>query len=143
MVGMDMVMEVVVEMVVVEALDVVRAVFIFYQAGLFAEYDWYESGERGCGWCGWVGVGELVWRCGGVGDVGKSVGVGGAGNIGEVGVSSGGNVSVAGGGARWRDCCRCPDGIFGELCEDLPYRLPFMLDISDVFLQISLEGRGG
>ena len=37
------------------------------------------------------------------------------------------------GGASWRDCCRFPDGIFGELREDLPYRLPFTLDIIDFF----------
>ena len=29
-------------------------------------------------------------------------------------VSSGGNVSVAGGGARWRDSCRFSNVIFGE-----------------------------
>ena len=67
------------------------------------------------------------------------MGVGGVGNREEVVVSSGGNVSVAdggadGGGARWRDCCRFPDGIFGELWEVLPYRFPFTLDIGDVFL---------
>ena len=50
--------------------------------------------------------------------------------------SGGGDASVAcgrtdGGGARWRDCCRFSNGIFGELREDLPYRLPFTLDISD------------
>ena len=43
------------------------------------------------------------------------VGIGGAGNRGEGVVSSGGNVSVVGGGARWRNCYRFPDGIFGEL----------------------------
>ena len=53
-------------------------------------------------------------------------------------MSVGGNSSVADGGsdggrARWRDCCRLPDGIFGELRKDLPYRLPFTLDISDFF----------
>ena len=47
-----------------------------------------------------------------------------------------GDASVAGGGAdgggvRWRDCCRFSDGIFGELWEDLPYRLPFTLDLID------------
>ena len=67
------------------------------------------------------------------------VGIGGVGNRGGGVVSSGGNVSVTdggadGGGARWRDCCRFPDGIFGELREDLPYHLPFMLDIGNVFL---------
>ena len=35
-------------------------------------------------------------------------------------MSGGGNVSVTDGGeARWRDCCRFPDGIFRELQEDL------------------------
>ena len=53
-------------------------------------------------------------------------------------VGGGGNVSVIdggadGGGARWRDCCRIPDGIFGELREDLPYHLPFTFEIGNVF----------
>ena len=30
----------------------------------------------------------------------------------------------------------------GELWEDLPYRLSFLLDISNVFLQVGLEGSG-
>ena len=77
----------------------------------------------------------MVVVCG----VRMGMGVGGVGNREEVVVSSGGNVSVAdggadGGGARWRDCCRFPDGIFGELWEVLPYRFPFTLDIGDVFL---------
>ena len=38
------------------------------------------------------------------------------------------------GGARWRDCCKFPEGIFRELWEDPPYRLPFTLDIIDLFL---------
>ena len=67
------------------------------------------------------------------------VGIGGVGNRGRGVVSSGGNVKVTdggadGGGARWRDCCRFPDGIFGELQEDLPYHILFMLDIGNVFL---------
>ena len=67
------------------------------------------------------------------------VGIGGAGNRGGGVVSSGGNVNVTDGGAdggvaRWRDCCRFLDGIFGKPWEDLPYHLPFMLDIDDVFL---------
>ena len=54
-------------------------------------------------------------------------------------VGGGGNASVAdggidGGGARWTDCCRFPDEIFGELREDLPYRLPFALNIIDFFI---------
>ena len=32
------------------------------------------------------------------------------------------------------DCCRFPNGIFGELGEDLPHRIPFMLDITNFFL---------
>ena len=77
----------------------------------------------------------MVVVCG----VRMGMGVGGVGNRGEVVVSSGGNVSVAdggadGGGARWRDCCRFPDGIFGELWEVLSYRFPFTLDIGDVAL---------
>ena len=70
-----------------------------------------------------------------VGDVRMGVGVDGVGNRGEGVVSSGGNVSVADGrGARSRDCCRFPDGIFRELWEDLPYCLSFKLDISDVVM---------
>ena len=49
-------------------------------------------------------------------------------------VSGGRNTSVADGERpRWRACCRFPDGIFGELREDLSYRLPFTLDISGFF----------
>ena len=71
--------------------------------------------------------------------VGMGVGVGGVGNRGGSLVSGGGDASVAdsgadGGGARWRDCCRFPDGIFGELWEVLSYRFPFTLDIGDVAL---------
>ena len=41
------------------------------------------------------------------------LGVGGVGNRGEGVLSSGGNDIVADvGGARWRDCCRLPNGIF-------------------------------
>ena len=76
---------------------------------------------------------EVVWG------MRMGIGIGGVGNRGGGVVSSGGNVSATdggadGGGARWRDCCRFPNGIFGELREDLPYHLPFMLDIGDVFL---------
>ena len=50
-------------------------------------------------------------------------------------VSSGGNVIVAdGGGAMWRDFCRFPSGIFGELWEDLTYHLRFTINIGDVFM---------
>ena len=70
-------------------------------------------------------------------------GTGGAGNRGGGVVGGGGNVSVTDGGvdgveARWRDCCRIPDGVFGELREDLSYHLPFTFEISDVFSQVSL-----
>ena len=60
------------------------------------------------------------------------------GNTGEGLVSSGGSVSVADGGrTEWKDCCRFPDGISGELREDLPYRLPFTINISDVFFRLA------
>ena len=70
------------------------------------------------------------WRMG--------VGVGGVGNREGSAVNGGGDASVADGGAgggeaRRRDCCRFPDGIVGELREDLPYCLPFTLDIIDFF----------
>ena len=107
-------------------------IFCLFPEWLFGEYDGCESGDRGCGWCGGVRVVEIV--CG----VRIGVGVGGVGC--EEGVVSGrGNVSVAdGGGDRWRDCCRFPAGIFGELWEDLPYCFPFTLDIGDVFLYVGL-----
>ena len=66
--------------------------------------------------------------------VGMGLGVGGADNRGDGVVNNGGNVSVAGGGARLRDCCRFPDGILGEFWKELPYRLPFAFNIDDVFL---------
>ena len=135
-----MLMDLVVEVVVVEAVDVVqKGFFCLFLTWLVGGYDGCDSRDRGCGWCGGVG-----W-CGGAGvvemvcSVIMGVGIGGVGNRGWGVVSSGENVSVTdggadGGGARWRDCCRFPYGIFGELREDLPYRLPFMLDIGDVFL---------
>ena len=43
----------------------------------------------------------------------------------------------------WKDCCRFSDWISGELQEDLPYRLPFTLNIGEVCLYVSLEGGGG
>ena len=50
-------------------------------------------------------------------------------------VSSGGSVSMADvGGTGWGDCCRFPDRISVELQEDLPYCLPFTLNIGDVLL---------
>ena len=68
-----------------------------------------------------------------VSGVGMSLRDGDAGNKGDGVVSSEGDVDVAGGGARWRECCRFPK-IFGELLEDLPYHLPFTFHIGDVFL---------
>ena len=100
--------------------------FCLFQAWLFGGYDECESDERSCGWCGVV---EVV--CG----VRMGVAVGGVGTRGEGVVSSGGSVSVAdGGGAKWKDCCRFPDGISRQLWKDLQYRLPFTLSIDDVFL---------
>ena len=106
---------------------------------MFERYDGCQSGDRGCGWCGGVG-----WSSGaGVVEVVFSmrmgVEIGGVRNRGGGAVSSGGNVSVTdggadGGGARWKDCCRFPNRIFGELWENLPYHLPLMLDISNIFL---------
>ena len=104
--------------------------FVFFRHGYLGEYDGCKGGDRGGGWCGGVGVGVVEVVCG----VRMSAGVDGVGNRGEGVVSSGGNVSMAGGGARWRGCCRFSDGIFRELWEDLPYCLPFMLDIGTVFL---------
>ena len=82
-----------------------------------------------------VGAGVVVVVC----SVRMGVGIGGVGNKGGGVVSSGGDVSVTdggadGGGARWSDCCRFADGIFGELQEDLPYYLLFTLDISHAIL---------
>ena len=61
------------------------------------------------------------------------VAVGCVGTRGEGVVSSRGSISVAdGGGTGWGDCCRFPHGISRDLQEDLPYRLPFTLNIGDV-----------
>ena len=99
--------------------------FCLFPAWLFGGYDECKSGDRGCGWCGGVGwcgvVGVVEVLC----SVRMRVGVGGVGNGGGGVVSGGGNASAAnggadGGGAMWRDCCRFPDGNFGELREDLP-----------------------
>ena len=49
-----------------------------------------------------------------VSGVGMSLRDGDAGNKGDGVMSSEGDVDVAGGGARWRECCRFPK-IFGEL----------------------------
>ena len=63
---------------------------------------------------------------------------------GEGVVSSGGSLSVAdAGGARWKYCCRFPDGISRELWEDLPYHLPITFNIDDVFLCLCLKERSG
>ena len=82
--------------------------FCLFQAWLFGEYGGCESGDRSYGWGGGVGVVEVV------SSKGMGVGVCGADNRGDSMISSGGNASVGGGGARWRDCGRFPDGIFGE-----------------------------
>ena len=102
---------------------------------MFGGCDGCESGDRGCVWCGSVGVVEAV--CG----VRMGVTVGCVGTRGEGVVSSGRSVSLADGGvATWKDCCRFPGGISGELQEDppppppLPYCLPFRFNIGDVFL---------
>ena len=77
-----------------------------------------------------VSVGVVELFC----SVRIGLGVGGVGNRRGSVVSGGGDASVDdGGGARWRNCCRFPDGISGEPREDLPYRLPFTLDITDFF----------
>ena len=121
MVGTDLVMEVVLQVFVVEAVDVMQAgFFCLFQAWLFGGYDGCESGDRGCGWCGGVGLVEMVFV------VRMGIAIGDVGTRGEGVVSSG--------GAKCEDCCRFPDGISGELWEDLPYHLPFTLNIDDVFL---------
>ena len=108
-------------------------VFLSFSARLFGGYDGCESGDGTCDWCGglgWyggVGVVEVFYSVTmGVGDRGRSVKSGGR----DASVADGG---ADGGGARWRDCCRISDGIFGELREDLPYRLPFTLNVIDFF----------
>ena len=116
----------------------VSMVFGLFLMKFVGRYDGCESGDRGCGWCcgvGWCGGAGMVEV---VGSMKMCVGIGSVGNRGEGLVSSGGNVSVTdggadGGGARWRDCYRFPDGIFGELREDVPYHVTFMLDINNVF----------
>ena len=62
------------------------------------------------------------------------VAIGCVGTRGEGVVTSGGSASVAdGGGVRWKDCSRCPNGISGDLQGNLPYCLPFTRNIRDVF----------
>ena len=64
-----------------------------------------------------------------------SVAVGCMGTRREGVVSGGGSISVADvGGTGWKDCCRFPNDIFGELQEGLPCRLPFTLNIGEVCL---------
>ena len=106
MVGTDVVMKVVVEVVEVEAVDVVHAgFFVFFRRGCLENMMGVRVTVE-------VGVGVVKVLCG----LRMGVGVGGVGNRGEGMMSSGGNVSVAdGGGARWKDCCKVPDGIFEEL----------------------------
>ena len=113
------------EIVVMEAVDMVRAgFFVFFRCGCLGHIIGVRVVIE-------VVVGAVEVVCG----LKMVVGVDGVGNRGEGVVSSRGNVSVAdGGGAKWRDCCRFPNGIFRDLSEDLPSRLPLMLDISDVFL---------
>ena len=116
MVDVDMLMDVVVELVVVEAMDLVQAgFFCLFPVWLFGGYGGCETGDTSCGWYGDVSC------CGGLGVVGGGlwfkIGCRGwqLGNGEDHVVTSGGNVSVAdGGGARWRDCGRFPYGICGR-----------------------------
>ena len=104
-------------------------VYCLIQASFFGGYDGCQNGDRGCGWCGSVGMVGVV--C----DVRMGVAVGCVGTRGEGVVSSRGSVRVAdGGGTGWKDCCRFPDAVSGELREDLPYCLPFTLNISKLCL---------
>ena len=99
MASADVVMELFSEAVVVEAVDPMQVGFFFlFQAWLFGEYDRCESDDGGCAW----GGGDRVVE--GVNCVGKGFGASGVDNRGIGVMSSGGNVTVAGGGARWRDC---------------------------------------
>ena len=110
----------VVEVVVVESAD--ACFFIFFQHGCLGDMMDVKVVMELV-----IGVVEVFYS------VTMGMGVGGVGNRGSV-ESGGGDASVAdGGGARWRDCCRFYDGIFGELQEDLPYRLPFTLSVIDFF----------
>ena len=122
-----MVVMVVVEVVVVETAD--ACFFIFFWRGCLGNMmDVRVVMELVVGVVVLVGVVEVFYS------VTMGVGVGGVGNRGRSVESGGGDASVAdSGGARWRDCCRFSDGILGELREDLPYRLPFMLNVIDFF----------
>ena len=116
MVDVDMLMDVVVELVVVEAMDLVRAgFFCLFPVWLFGGCGGCETGDTSCGWYGGVSC------CGGLGVVegGLWFKIGcrswKLGNGEDHVVTSGRNVSVAdGGGARWRDCGRFPYGICGR-----------------------------
>ena len=102
--------------------------FYLFSVWLFGGYDGCESGDGTCDWCGGVGVVEVFYS------LAMGVGVGGLQNRGRSVESGGGDASVTdGGGAKWRDCCRFSNGIFGELREDLPYRLPFTLNVINFF----------
>ena len=101
-----------------------RVFFYLFLAWLFGGYDGCDSGNGT-----WIGVVVLV----GVVEVFYSVTMG-VGSRGRSMASGGGDASVAdGGGAKYRYCCRFSDGILGELQEDLPYRLPFTLNVIDFF----------
>ena len=123
---------VVVEVVVVETAD--TWFFIFFRRGCLGDMmDVRVVMELVIGVVVLVGVVEVFYS------VTMGVGVGGVGNGGRSVESGGGDASVADGGAddggaRWRDCCRFFDGIFRELQEDLPYHLPFRLNVIDFFL---------
>ena len=128
MVGADVLLDVVAVKIVVVETGCGASVVLCFSGMVVWGYDGCESGDRGCGWCGGVGVVEVFCS------VRMGVGVGSVGNRGGGVVSGGGNANVAdggadSGGARLRDCCRFPDGVFKELLEYLPYRLPFTLDI--------------
>ena len=137
MVGADVLLDmVVVEVILVETVDLVQVrCFVFFWCGYLVDMMGVRMvievvvGE-------WVLVDVVEVLC----SVRMGVGVGGVENRGGGVVSGRGNASVADGGAdveggaRWRDCCRFPDGIFRELWEVLPYCCPFTLDISDFFL---------
>ena len=122
---------VVVEVVVVETAD--GCFLIFFQRGCLGDVmDVRVVMELVIDVVVLVGVVEVFYS------VTMGVGVGGVGHRGRSVEGGGGDASVAdggadGGGARWRDCCRFSNGIFGELQGDLPYRLPFMLNVIDFF----------
>ena len=112
---------------------------------MFGGYDGCESGDSGdraCGWCGAVGVVEVFCI------VRMGVGVGSAGNKDGCVVNNGGNASVTdggtdGGGPRWRDCCRFPDGVFRELqkrCEGVFFT---SVEVKPELASLDLVGKSG